>query len=124
MRPLVFHLADNTMVEGLKAFFRRDNWHSALDCEHYADLRHRLTAEGLWPAGSPKPSELKAACDRAARLGGSKSGRTVFRNVFRAVSRRSLDRCEEPGFKLLRLTLQTWFPKQKEAWEKWDRVAF
>lgn len=221
MRPLVFHLADNTMVEGLKAFFRRDNWHSALDCarfaidpdseqdffkvpgendqsvwkfahEHlspfretherslvlldesfdpspgaaqihadicrsliqagwdrarfeviviqpmleswlwmdsdhvakafgcqdYAVLRDRLIAEGLWQAGNPKPSELKAARDRAARLGNSKSGRTVFRNVFSAVSRRAFDRCEEPGFKLLRQTLQDWFPKPKEAWEK------
>lgn len=35
MHPLVFHLADDTMVEGLKAFFRRDNWHSALDCARF-----------------------------------------------------------------------------------------
>jgi hypothetical protein len=213
MRPLVFHLADNTMVEGLKAFFRRDNWHHALGCarftldpdslqdflkvpgendqsvwrfadkhlapfletyqralvvldesfdpspgavqihadicrslaqagwererfeviviqpmleswlwmdsdhvaqafgcQSYASLRDHLVAEGLWAVGREKPTELKAARDRAAQLGRTKSGRTVFRHVFSAVSRRALDRCQEPGFQLLRRTLRTWFP--------------
>src|SRR5438093_1003072 len=32
MKPLVFHLADGAMVEGLKGFFRRNNWHYAIGC--------------------------------------------------------------------------------------------
>jgi hypothetical protein len=95
-----------------------DHVAKAFGCQDYAVLRDRLIAEGLWQAGNPKPWELKAARDRAARLGNSKSGRTVFRNVFGSASRRAIDRCEEPGFKLLRQTLQDWFPKPKEAWEK------
>ena len=32
MRPLVIHVADNAMVEGLKGYFTRDQWHHALGC--------------------------------------------------------------------------------------------
>ena len=35
MRPIVFHLADGHMEAGLRAFFRRDNWHYALDCRRF-----------------------------------------------------------------------------------------
>lgn len=223
MKPLVFHLADGAMVEGLKGFFRRDNWHYAIGCakveidpeseqdffkvpgrndqavwksahaylepfqatheravivldEHfdpspgaeqihadvsanmirsgwpedrfrvvvirpmleawlwmesdhvakafgvkdYATLRAALVEENLWDAGQPKPkaAELKAACSRACRMGGSKSARTTFSNIFSVVSSKALNRCEEPGFKLLRATLQEWFPKGRKAWEQ------
>lgn len=223
MKPLVFHLADGAMVEGLKSFFRRDNWHYAIGCqrieidpdseqdffkvpgrndqavwksahayldpfreayeravivvdEHfdpspgaeqiraditanmlnagwaedrfkvvviqpmleawlwmesdhvaeafglkdYKTLRSRLTKENLWDAGQPKPkaAELKRACARACALGGSRSSRTTFANIFRVVSSKALNRCTEPGFNLLRETLRTWFPKQKETWGK------
>jgi len=35
-RPLVIHMADNAMVEGLKGYFRRDPWHYALGCAPFA----------------------------------------------------------------------------------------
>jgi len=213
MRPLIFHLADNSMVEGLRAFFQKDTWHYALGCRRfdidavgdtdflkipggddqvvwksagenletfcetheraivildewfdpwpgaaqiksditadlvnygwqserieiiviqpmleswvwmesdhvakafgwpsYVELREQLVSEGLWAAGAPNPHALKEACNRAARLGKTRSGRIIFRNVFRAVSSRSLNRCEEPGFMAMRSALQTWFP--------------
>lgn len=223
MKPLVFHLADGAMVEGLKAFFRRDNWHHAIGCarveidpdserdflkipgrndqavwksahaylapfrdayeravivldehfdpspgaeqlrgdiaasmiasgwtkdrfevivvepmleawlwtdsdhvaaafgmDNYTSLRARLIQENLWETGQPKPraTELKRACSRACALGGSKSSRATFANVFRVVSSRALNRCIEPGFNLLREALRTWFPKPKEAWKE------
>jgi hypothetical protein len=36
MRPLIIHMADNAMVEGLKGYFRRDLWHYALGCAPFA----------------------------------------------------------------------------------------
>jgi hypothetical protein len=219
MRPIVFNLADNAMVEGLSVFFQRENWHHALGCREfdidpcsdrdflkvpgrnddalwhsahlyldpfretheravvildeefgsspgaatirtdveanllrsgweedriaviviepmleawlwmdsdhvarafghpdYQELRARLVEEGLWEAGQPKPYELKAARDRAAKLGRTKSGRAAFANVFASVSSRALGRCTEPGFLRLRETLQRWFPKA-ETWQ-------
>ncbi len=35
MRDIVFHLADKSMAEGLRAFFRRDDWHHALGCRRF-----------------------------------------------------------------------------------------
>jgi len=35
MRPIVFHLADESMERGLKAFFRRSNWHHAMGCARF-----------------------------------------------------------------------------------------
>jgi hypothetical protein len=213
MRPVVFHLADSHMEKGLRAFFRRDNWHYAMRCnrfeldpessedifrvggctdqglwkgasanlathrktheravviidEHFdpypgaaqiqqdmtrdlvdagwdrdrfevmviepmleawlwmesdhvatafgltrfADLRASLVDQGLWDEGAAKPRELKRARDFAARLGGRKTGGPIFKSVFGALSSRALDHCTEPGFVLLRETLQRWFP--------------
>lgn len=215
MRPVVFHLADDHMEKGLRAFFHRDNWHHALRCarfeldpdssedifrvggctdpgmwkeahfnlashlkthEHaivlidedfdphpgaariredigdglmsagwererfevvviepmlepwlwthsdhvatafglsrFAELRAELTRQGLWSEGDPKPRELKRARDLAARLGGRKTGGPIFASVFTALSSRALDQCREPGFLLLRQTLQRWFPPE------------
>lgn len=223
MKPLVLHLADGAMVEGLKSFFRRDDWQHAIGCgkieidpdseqdffkvpgrndqavwkyahtylapfreaydhavividekfdpspgapqiradisanmiasgwaedrfqvvviepmleawlwmesdhvaqafgvKNYATLRSILVKEGLWDKGAPKPkrADLKAACSRACTLGGNKSSRTTFGHIFGVVSSKALNHCAEPGFNLLRQTLRTWFPKQKEAWAK------
>ncbi|MCC5789791.1 MAG: hypothetical protein JJT75_09155 [Opitutales bacterium] len=215
MRPLIFHLADNAMVEGLKGFFGRDNWHHALGCaqisidpennsdffkvpgandqaiwkrahenlmpfpklyeraiiildehfdpspgaavleqeiavnmeksgwkrerfeviviqpmleawlwmdnpniaaafgvESYEALKSKLIAQELWEEGAAKPHELKRAVQVATGLGKIKSGRKTFSTVFGAASRRALDACEEPGFKKLRQTLQSWFPAE------------
>jgi len=220
MRPLLFHLADNTMVEGMKAFFQRDDWHHTIGCSRfeidpvgeadffkvpggndqvvwknsgenlrpftethdkllvivdqwfdpwpeadqircdieqdlmaegwergrfeviviqpmleawlwmdsdhvarafglnrYADLRRRLVDEGMWEEGQAKPlaDKLKDARNRAAKLGRTRSGRILFRKVFRAVSNRALRRCDEPGFQAMRAALQTWFPPEGGA---------
>jgi hypothetical protein len=75
-------------------------------------LKTRLTADGLWHAGEAKPHRLKEARNAAARMGGRKTGAPIFRAVFTALSSRALDNCVEPGFVLLRQTLQRWFPPQ------------
>lgn len=218
MRDVVFHLADGHMEKGLRAFFRRDDWHHALGCrrfeinpesnddiyrvpgrtdgslwkhahdylrsfrdqyEHavivldadfdphpgaaavqtkisqalvgsgwdagrfaviviepeleawlwapnlnvaqafgHADfnrLRQTLEREQLWNPGEPKPHDLKRARDRAAHLGGKRTGGPIFKGVFSEMSKRACERCVEPGFKLLRGTLQRWFPPEGAA---------
>lgn len=75
-------------------------------------LRASLADEGLWDEGQPKPNDLKRARDRAASLGGKRTGGPIFRGVFGGISRRAFDRCEEPGFQSMRSALQTWFPIQ------------
>ncbi len=35
MRPIVFHLADESMEKGFRAFFRRSNWHHAMGCARF-----------------------------------------------------------------------------------------
>lgn len=213
MRDVIFHLADEHMEKGLKAFFARDNWHFALDCrrfeidpkseadfyrvpghtdggiwrhaaenlrpfldqyehavivldadfephpgadvlredisaamvqagwplerfavvviepeleawlwapnlnvarafghEDFEQMRATLEREGLWNPGEAKPHDLKAARDRAARLGGKKLGGPIFKGVFSVISRAAFNQCVEPGFITLRTALQTWFP--------------
>jgi hypothetical protein len=215
MRDVIFHLADRNIEEGLRAFFRRDNWHHALGCSRFEidpesntdlyrvpghtdgglwkhahenlltfkgtyrhavivldedfdphpgarilqadisssmigsgwdedrfavtviqpeleawlwapnvnvarafghtnfnELRASLEAEGFWNAGDLKPHDLKGARNRAAKLGGKKTGGPIFRSVFEHVSRRALDDCEEPGLKGLRRSLSAWFPTE------------
>lgn len=221
MRDVIFHLADEHMEKGLKAFFSRDDWHYAMGCrkadinpenntdilrvpgctdggiwknaaenldpfrdkyaravivldedfephpgpdtlraditeamvksgwdeERFAvvviqpeleawlwapnvnvalafghkdfdQLRGALEKEKLWTPGEPKPHDIKAARDRAAGLGGKKTGGPIFKGVFNALSKKALDRCVEPGFGVLRTALQTWFPPEQEAWVK------
>lgn len=213
MAPIVFHLADKHMEQGLRAFFRRANWHYAMGCDRFeinaesnddiyriagatdpilwkaagdhlkthlgtheravviidedfdpypgadqirkdatqnmlaqgwpedrfkiiviepmleawlwADgastargfnvpdfgrLRDQLIAEHLWDAGALKPREMKRARDRAASLGGRKTGSAIFRAVFENLSSRAFDQCVEPGFSTLRQALRRWFP--------------
>jgi hypothetical protein len=213
MRDVIFHLADEHMEKGLKAFFARDDWHHALGCRQFeidpenendffrvaghtdggiwrhagnnlrlfhdkyryaviildadfeprpgADILRReisetmiragwvaerfaviviepeleawlwspnqnvalafghadfdllrgvLEREQLWNPGDAKPNDLKRARDRAARLGGKKTGGPIFKGVFSNISRRACDLCVEPGFMAMRTALQTWFP--------------
>src|ERR1039457_1628531 len=35
MRPIIFHLADHQMEQGIRAFFRRDDWHYAMRCARF-----------------------------------------------------------------------------------------
>ena len=213
MRDVIFHLADEHMEKGLKAFFSRDDWHYAMACrkvdintegdadilrvpgctdggtwKHAAEnlvpfrekytraviildadfephpgadvlqrdvtadmlasgwaaerfavvviqpeleawlwapninvalafghkdfdqLRGALEKEKLWNPGEPKPHDIKRARDRAARLGGKKTGGPIFKGVFNAISKKALDRCVEPGFQVMRAAMQAWFP--------------
>ena len=213
MRDVIFHLADEHMEKGLKAFFERDDWHFAVGCRRFeidplnendlfrvpghtdggiwkhagnnlrlfrdkyqraviildadfkphpgADvlrrdisaamiqsglkteqfaviviepeleawlwspnlnvalafghkdfdqLRGALERERLWNPGEPKPTDLKRARDRAARLGGKKTGGQIFKGVFSKISSRACERCVEPGFVAMRAALQDWFP--------------
>ena len=86
--------------------------------QDFTALRNTLEAEGLWTPGEPKPNDLKRARDRAAKLGGKKTGGPIFKGVFGSISSKALNQCVEPGFKTLQEAVQRWFPKQKEAWEK------
>jgi hypothetical protein len=81
----------------------------------FTEFRALLEAEGLWNMGDPKPQNLKGARDRAAKLGGKKTGSPLFRSVFAHVSRRALDDCQEPGLLALRMALIGWFPAEAHA---------
>jgi hypothetical protein len=78
----------------------------------FEQLRGKLEAERLWDSGKPKPNDLKRARDRAARLGGKKTGGPIFKGVFSEISKRACECCVEPGFMALRATLKTWFPPE------------
>jgi hypothetical protein len=81
-------------------------------------LRSQLIAEKLWEEGALKPTQMKKARDRAASIGKRTTGSPIFRAVFTHLSSRALDECVEPGFRLMREKLTSWFPKVKEAWEQ------
>ncbi len=83
---------------------------TAFGHENFDQLRARLAAENLWDNGQPKPNDLKRARDRAAKLGGKKTGGPIFKGVFSAISNRACNLCVEPGFKAMRTALQKWFP--------------
>jgi len=78
--------------------------------DDFGKMKAALSAEHLWDEGAPKPNDLKRARDRAARLGGKKTGGPIFRGVFAGISKRACDLCEETGFKRMRAALNTWFP--------------
>jgi hypothetical protein len=84
----------------------------------FGRLRAALEREHLWNPGEAKPHDLKAARDRAAKLGGKRTGGPIFKGVFSAISRAACVRCEERGFIALRTALQGWFPREREAWEQ------
>jgi hypothetical protein len=88
-----------------------DHVATAFGLSRFVEMRRRLVEQGLWDKDAAKPRELKRARDFAARLGGRKTGGAIFKNVFAAVSSRALDHCAEPGFVLLRQSLQDWFGK-------------
>jgi hypothetical protein len=83
--------------------------------EDFEAMRRALADKKLWDAGSPKPNDLKAARDLAARLGGRKTGGPLFRGVFSGMSKRACDLCQESGFVTLRSALQRWFPPDPGA---------
>lgn len=76
----------------------------------FDQMRAALAQKNLWDEGAPKPNDLKAARDLAARLGGKRTGGPIFRGVFEGISKRACDLCQENGFITMRNALQTWFP--------------
>ena len=83
---------------------------AAFGVPDFPALRTQLVQEGLWTNGEPKPSRMKDARDRAVAIGGRVTSNVLFQTVFSQLSKNALDRCVEPGFGLLRQTLQVWFP--------------
>lgn len=79
----------------------------------FEEMKARLAGEGLWDEGEPKPNDLKRARDRAARLGGMRTGGPIFRGVFGGISKRACDLCVEEGFISMRTALQAWFPAEE-----------
>jgi hypothetical protein len=79
----------------------------------FDEMREALAQKNLWDEGAPKPNDLKAARNLAAKLGGRKTGGPIFRGVFEGISRRACDLCQENGFISMRRALQTWFPTTK-----------
>jgi hypothetical protein len=94
----------------LEAWLWTDNQHveKAFGHTRPPSLRQRMNTAHLWPEGTAKPVDLKAATVTAAGWGGKKSSAALFGAVFG--SPRSLAECVEPGFIRLRETLQGWFP--------------
>lgn len=76
----------------------------------FDQMRAALAQKNLWDEGAPKPNDLKAARDLAAKLGGKKTGGPIFRGVFKGISKRACDLCQENGFIAMRTALKTWFP--------------
>lgn len=70
-------------------------------------LRGWLQAQKLWPAGHPKPSDPKAAVQRAAAEFRSGNALAIYQQICRRISVRG---CQELGFLTLRSALQRWFP--------------
>lgn len=81
----------------------------------FEQMREALAQRNLWDAGAPKPNDLKAARNLAARLGGKRTGGPIFRGVFEGISKRACDLCQENGFITMRTALQTWFPTEGGA---------
>jgi len=88
---------------------------TAFGHDSFDQLRGRLERENLWTPGQPKPNDLKRARDRAARLGGKKTGGPIFKGVFSEISNRACNHCVEPGFVAMRTALQGWFPPEGGA---------
>ena len=88
---------------------------AAFGVADFPALRAQLVHEGLWTNGQPKPDKMKDARDRAVAIGGRITSNVLFQTVFSQLSRDALDRCVEPGFMVLRRTLQNWFPTSGSA---------
>ena len=71
------------------------------------DLRAWLRKEGLLEEGQAKPTDPKAALERALRLTKKHKSSSLFESLASKVSLRS---CTDPAFRKLTATLQRWFP--------------
>lgn len=69
-------------------------------------LRAWLEKCEIWEPGRPKPADPKLAVERTLRETRIPRSSAVYREIAGKVS---LDRCEDPSFKLLLSTLRSWF---------------
>ena len=75
----------------------------------YRELRRWLAAEGLWPAGHPKPHDPKEAMERAIGHSRSQLSSRIFRELANTVN---FDGCKDSAFNELQATLRAWFPRE------------
>lgn len=73
------------------------------------DLRSWLRERALWPAGSIKPPDPKAAVEEALAAVRVPRSSSVYRNLARRVS---VQRCSDPSFDRFRARLRDWFPRE------------
>jgi len=69
-------------------------------------LRAWLEQQGLWAKGCAKPTDPKAAFERALYEVGKPRSSAIYRALAKEVS---LERCQDPSFQRLRQALQEWF---------------
>jgi len=70
-------------------------------------LRASLRARDLWPVGTPKPPDPKAAVERALRAVRKQRSSSIYRQLATSVS---VERCTDRAFLRLKGLLQEWFP--------------
>ncbi|WP_411845623.1 hypothetical protein AAFN60_18570 [Roseibacillus persicicus] len=100
----------------LEAWLWADNLNvaQAFGCNSFEQLQQPLINKGLWVPGEAKPNrgDLKKAKTVALKLGKTKLSGSPFPKLFRLLSSRALDSCQEPSFQQMRAKLQAWFPLQ------------
>lgn len=75
-------------------------------------LRAWLAAEGLWPAGDPKPPDPKAAAERVLEEEDEDLTAEFYRDLAAYADFRD---CRDPAFRRLRDTLREWYPARGES---------
>jgi hypothetical protein len=80
-------------------------------------LQDWLRNEGFLLVGQAKPSDPKAALQKAQRLRRKRQSSSLFRTL---ASKVSLQNCIDPAFLKLKATLQRWFPAGTPA-SDWPR---
>lgn len=90
----------------LEAWVWQDNPHVSRALKCCPDFRVVLLRAGLWPAGSPKPPDPKAALEYLRRKHRADPSNAAFRRLAENVSVKG---CVDPAFNELRDTLRTWF---------------
>ena len=81
----------------------------ALGWDSYRELRHWLTARGLWSQGRVKPNDPKMAMEQATRHRRTQISARLFRKLADTVD---FNGCKDPAFTELRRTLRAWFPPE------------
>jgi len=98
----------------LEAWLWADNLNvaHAFGYESFEQLQAPLIAKGLWDAGEAKPKRerLKDAKKAAMKFGNKKLNGSPFPGLFKILSSRAFDACQEPSFGRMRQRLQEWFP--------------